>query len=104
MNEGNAMTGQLSSENLAIAINHLLDSKRLADDDRMALRAWHTRLTVQSAMNALESLDPVFFKSVLDGYKVDPLWSTAFLSEFFRSLPGFLARGCRTRSQLRPGP
>lgn len=98
MTEGNAMTGQLSAENLAIARSHLQGG--VGGECKEALRTWHTRLTVQAAMNALESLNPAFFRSLLEGQKVDPLWGAAFLSELLGSIPGFIARGCRTRSQL----
>lgn len=103
MTEGNSMTRQLSAENLEVVRSHLLDAGRLEAGDRAGLRELHTRLTVQAAMNALELMKPSFFRSLLEGHRVDPLWSLAFLSELIGSLPGFLARGCRTRTQLISG-
>jgi len=103
MTEGNSMTRQLSAENLEVVRSHLLDAGRLEAGDRAGLRKLHTRLTVQAAMNALELMKPSFFRSLLEGHRVDPMWSLAFLSEFIGSLPGFLARGCRTRTQLNSG-
>lgn len=100
MTEGNSMTGQLSAENLAIVRSHLLNAGHLEIDEREALRSWHTRLTVQAAMNALESLDPTFFSILLEGHRMNSQWSLSFFAEFFSALPGFLARGGRTRSQM----
>jgi len=102
MTEGNSRTGQLLSENLAVAKRHfqLLDAEQLGIDDYKALRAWHTRLTVQAAMNALESKKSKFLDSCLEGMRVDTHWPGKFLSVFMSSIPGFLARGCRTRSQI----
>jgi len=102
MTEGNSRTEQLSSENLAVAKRHLqfLDAEQLGIDDRKALRAWHTRLTVQATMNALESKNLNFLDNCLEGVRVDALWPGKFLSVFMSSIPGFLTRGCRTRSQF----
>ena len=98
MTEGNKFTGRLSSENLAIARKHL---SCVQGAERKVLKQWHTRLTIQLAMNALESFQ---LKGVLnalkEGSSLDPFWTVAFLAEIARSLPGFVARGGKTRSQL----
>ena len=100
MTEGNSMTSQLSAENLAIVRSHLLDTKQLASDDRKSLRTWHTRLTLQAAMNAMESIRPDFFALCFDGTRNNACWPVSFLYELMSSIPGFIARGCRTRSQV----
>lgn len=99
MTEGNAMTAQLSAENFAVVRSHLLDAEAVGDA-RKALLSWHSRITVQSAMNSMESLKAEFFSVCLDGIRHDPLWLGKFLFEFMRSIPGFVARGFKTRSQV----
>jgi hypothetical protein len=99
MTEGNAMTTQLSSENFAVVRIHLLDAG-VVGDARKSLLSWHSRITVQSAMNAMESLKAEFFSVCLEGIRHDPLWPGKFLFEFMRSIPGFVARGFKTRSQV----
>jgi glycosyltransferase involved in cell wall biosynthesis len=98
MTEGNALTNRLSSENLAIAKNHL---RQVVGIDRLMIRRWHDRLTVQAAMNTLESSD---WRGLLaasrEGIRENPAWPVSFASEIFHSLPGFLLRGGKTRSQL----
>lgn len=102
MTEGNSRSGQLSSENLSIAKRHLLlvEAIDIGAKEREALRTWHARLTVQAAMNALESLNLEFFNACLDGMRRDALWPVKFLSELISAIPDFFARGCRTRSQM----
>ncbi len=100
MTEGNSLAKRLSSENISIVRSYLNGSMELNSNDREALRTWHTRLTVHAAMNAFESLDSAFLPSFIEGQQEDSLWSIVFLHEMFRSIPGFLRRGCRTRSQV----
>ena len=96
--EGNRLTSRLSAENLAIARKHL---SSIQGPEQKVLKTWHTRLTIQSAMNALESFHLKGVLSALkEGIAVDPFCTIAFLAEILRSLPGFLARGGKTRSQL----
>jgi len=98
MTEGNSLTAKLSSENLTIAKNHL--GQAHGNDSRMILR-WHTRLTVQAAMNALEIFDwRLLLVASSDGTRENPRWPASFAAEVLRSLPGFLSRGGKTRSQL----
>jgi glycosyltransferase involved in cell wall biosynthesis len=98
MTEGNKLTQRLSAENLAIAQKHL--SEHSASGKRI-LKKWHSQLTIQLAMNALESFK---MKGVLgamrDGIAINPFWPYFFILEILHSLPGLLARGGRTRSQV----
>ena len=65
------------------------------------LRCWHTRLTVQAAMNALEACElRKLFEAAVDGSGENPVWLFWFVREIFVSLPGFFLRGGKTRSQL----
>jgi glycosyltransferase involved in cell wall biosynthesis len=98
MTEGNALTNQLFIENLAIAKKHLSCSRSAR---RKVLRRWHTNLTVQAAMNALESPGMRgFLPAMKEGSAADVFWCPRFVTEVLRSLPGFLMRGCKTRSSL----
>jgi glycosyltransferase involved in cell wall biosynthesis len=100
MTEGNSLSAKLRQENIRIAQRHLLDTKQLTSDDRKSLRTWHTRLTIQAAMNAMESMRPDFFALCFDGTSNNARWPVSFLYELMSSIPGFIARGCRTRSQV----
>lgn len=101
MTEGNALSDRLLEENLSIVRNHLRAAK---GDDRDALILWHTRLTLQGAMNALEKGGHRLCGFIASGFSKDLFWPVAFLREIFKSLPGFLLRGARTRSQIRLNP
>ena len=97
MNSGNALSNQLTEENLQIAASHLRESDGMA---KSILTRWHTAESVRAAMCALEVLDfRHFLASAIRGTLRSPFWSFCFLREFFAALPGFLARGCKTRSQ-----
>jgi glycosyltransferase involved in cell wall biosynthesis len=98
MTEGNALTDRLLEENLAIARKHLRVAK---GDDRDTLILWHTRLTLQGAMNALEKGGHRLGGFMASGISHNLLWPAVFLREILKAAPGFLARGGRTRSQLR---
>jgi len=101
LTEGNELTPRLSTENLKIAKKHFANADSVA---REVLRQWHTRLTVQAAMNSLETPGwRGLLCALLDGVRVDPLWPARFSMEIIRSMPGFLARGGKTRSQLLSG-
>jgi glycosyltransferase involved in cell wall biosynthesis len=97
MTEGNSLSGKLRKENLDIARNHL----GLSDDAGQAeIRKWHSRLSVEGAMNALESANAgEFLDNLRQGCRVEPLWPIQLLAEILKSLPGFLARGGRTKSR-----
>jgi glycosyltransferase involved in cell wall biosynthesis len=98
MTEGNQLSHRLSMENLAIATKYL---SRTRGEERLIFKKWHTRLTVQAAMNALEALEwRGIFESSAKGIKDDAFWPTHFFAELGRSLSGYLARGCKTRSQM----
>lgn len=97
MTEGNALTDRLLDENMAIARMHLRMAKGV---DRGALIRWHTRLTLQGAMNALEKRGHRLGGFMASGISQNPFWPAVFFREILKSLPGFLARGGRTRSQL----
>lgn len=101
MTEGNALTDRLLDENLAIARRHIRIAKGV---DRDALILWHTRLTLQGAMNALEKGGHRLGGFMASGVSKDLFWPVVFLREILRAIPGFLARGGRTRSQLRVDP
>lgn len=97
MTDGNALSGRLLRENLAIAANHL----RFCDTSgRRDLCRWQRNLTVQGAMNALETRASGMAGYVFSGCSVDILWPFVFLAEILKSLPGFIARGCKTKSSV----
>lgn len=98
MTDGNRLTSRLSSENLAIARKHLA---RALGRERSILNRWHTQLTVKGAMNALETegIKGLLIMVTL-GCRTNPCWFFYFAVEILRSLPGFLVRGGKTRSQL----
>jgi len=98
MTAGNSLTHRLSSENLAIAKKYL---SMASGKSKISLQKWHTQLTVQAAMNALESLDwNGLFRAVWEGIQESPLWALHFITEIMCSLPGFVLRGGRTRSAI----
>jgi glycosyltransferase involved in cell wall biosynthesis len=98
MTEGNALTARLSQENLVIAKTYL---PKATGRSRRALRQWHDRLTVQAAMNALEECRlSEMLKCFKEGTSENPGWMACFAREILCSLPGFLSRGGRTKSQI----
>ncbi len=98
MTEGNGLSGRLLRENIMIAQRHL---QAASPRHRVPLRRWHTRLRVQGAMNAMESGAVCSLREhAVAGTSFHPLWPLALFREIVRSLPGFLARGGRTRSQI----
>ena len=99
MTEGNGLTERLSQENLLIVKKHLRNAGEL---DRKSLRRWHDSLTVQLAMNALETFRVRDLLSVVyEGCRMNSAWPLLFFAEVLSSLPGYLSRGGRTRSQVR---
>jgi glycosyltransferase len=98
MTEGNGLSGRLLRENIMIVQRHL---QAASPRHREPLRRWHTRLRVQGAMNAMESgAVGSLWAHAVAGTSFTPQWTLALLREIVRSLPGFLARGGRTRSQI----
>ena len=97
MTDDDRLSARLLRENLEIASRHLSSANGA---DANALRAWHGRLCIQSAMNALERLDAhAFALACRYGVSRDPLWIFRLAGECLTAVPGFLKRGCRTRSQ-----
>jgi hypothetical protein len=98
MTEGNSLTEKLSCENLAISKIHLQKARGIS---RRVLLRWHDRLTVQSAMNALENCQWIdLVQASREGLSGNAGWIACFATEILRSLPGFLSRGGKTRSRL----
>jgi GT2 family glycosyltransferase len=98
MTEGNALTNRLSAENLAVAKKHLSLAKGA---QRRVMKQWHTSLTVQAVMNALESPGmPGLFSAISHGCAVDLSWPLCLIAEVARSLPEFLMRRGKTRSSI----
>jgi glycosyltransferase involved in cell wall biosynthesis len=97
MTDLNNLSDRLLKENIQIAARHLLT---VSPQDRNSLCRWHTRLRVQSAMNAIESgAVRSVIEHAVNGTLSDPLWPLVFTGEILGSLPGFLARGCITKSR-----
>ncbi|MCX7713577.1 MAG: glycosyltransferase [Chthoniobacterales bacterium] len=88
----------LREENLEIAEHHIHSTSKTY---HLPLRLWHTQEAVHAFLTELESLN---FKSALQfalrGLKYNPLWPLFLIAESLRCLPGFIARGFKTRSQL----
>ena len=100
MNAGNSLSRRLTAENLAIARKHLANGS-LSEDGKNTLRDWHSRQSIQSAMCALEALDPMGFLGVIPAaVSRDAFWPIAFAGEFMRCFAGWVRRGFRTKSQL----
>ena len=98
MTEGNKLSERLSLENLAIARKYLTQIK---GEDREIFKKWHSRLLVQKAMNAIESPGMHgLTAAVREGVAFDLTWPFQLIAEMARSLPGFLARGGKTKSRL----
>jgi hypothetical protein len=65
------------------------------------LLKWYDRLTVQAAMNALEHFQGgKLLQNIREGMSENPMWIVGFAMEILRSLPGFLFRGGKTRTEL----
>lgn len=98
MTTGNALSNRLSEENLAIAKNHLSDVGLI---QKKVLIKWHSRLTVQAAMNALETPGlKGLLPAIIEGSRKNPFWVLNFILEIALKLPGFLLRGGKSRSAL----
>lgn len=99
MTEGNALSKKLRQENLKIAGDHL---RRVRPADRGILKTWRDRLSIEEGMNALEAGEgKVFFNTLVSGCREQPLWPFYLAMEFVKSLPGFVMRGGKTRTQFR---
>ncbi len=98
MTEGNFLSERLLRENILIAERHL---RAVSLYSREPLLRWHSRLCLQGAMNGLESWNArMIWEHASSGTYHHPFWPKHFIREILRSIPGFLYRGCRTRSQI----
>jgi glycosyltransferase involved in cell wall biosynthesis len=103
MNAGHAANQKLTCENLAIAEAFL--RQEVPARERYALRIWHRQESVRWAMNALESKQwDALSEARRRGRAYSLGWDLALLWEILRSLPGWVARGGRTRSQAQERP
>jgi glycosyltransferase involved in cell wall biosynthesis len=99
MTEGNSLSKKLRQENLRIAVDHL---QRVRPTDRGILKTWRARLGIEEGMNALEAGEgKVFFNALVRGCLEQPLWPFYLAVEIVKSLPGFMMRGGKTRTQVR---
>jgi len=99
MTEGNSLSKKLCQENLRIAVDHL---QRVRPADRGILKTWRARLGIAEGMNALEAGEgKVFFNALVRGGLEQPLWPFYLAVEIVKSLPGFMMRGGKTRTQVR---
>ncbi len=98
MTEGNSLSKKLRQENLRIAVDHL---QRVRPADRGMLKAWRAQLGIEEGMNALEAGEgKVFFNALVRGCREQPLWPFYLAVEIVKSLPGFMMRGGKTRTQV----
>ena len=99
MTEGNSLSSKLRLENLRIAQRH---QELLSGDDKGAIRNWRAKLAVEHAMNAMENRDMKSFgEACRHGLKSHAYWGFSLCAEIASRLPGYLKRGCRTRTQAR---
>lgn len=99
MTEGNSLSAKLRQENLRIAQRH---QELLSGDDKGAIRNWRAKLAVEHAMNAMENCDMKSFgEACRHGLKSHAYWGFSLCVEIACRLPGYLKRGCRTRTQAR---
>lgn len=99
MNDGNELAGKIAEECLLIAERWM---KRMTGSDRHVLREWHAKVSHQQVLCALEDGNvPAAFQSMRRAMGTNPAWPAGFLAEFSRCFAGYVARGCRTKSQVR---
>jgi glycosyltransferase involved in cell wall biosynthesis len=99
MNDGNELAGRVAEECLTIAERWM---KRMTGSDRNALREWHANVSHQQVLRALEGGNlTAAFQSMRRAMGINPAWPAGFLAEFSRCFAGYVARGCRTKSQVR---
>ena len=100
MNAGNSLSRRLTSENLAIARKHL-SARSWSVEDKLSLRDWHSRQSLQAALCALEAYDFIgFFGVIPQAVARDFSWPFVFAGEFAKCFAGWVRRGFRTKSQL----
>jgi len=96
MTEGNALSEKLRGENLQIAQRY---QELVSDDDKETIRDWRAKLAVEQAMNAIERPNiKLFIEALQHGLSSRSWWALSLFSEIMGGLPGFLRRGCRTRT------
>jgi len=99
MTEGNSLSEKLRRENLLIAQRH---QELLSGSDKNAIRNWRAQIAVEHAMNAMENTDMKSFgEACRHGLKAHAYWGFSVCAEIACRLPGYLKRGCRTRTQAR---
>jgi glycosyltransferase involved in cell wall biosynthesis len=100
MNAGNSLSRRLTSENLAIARKHLSDSS-WSVEDKLSLRDWHSRQSLQAALCAIEALQPLtVIQTALRATHINPAWLPSFATGFLRCFASWIGNGFKTRSQL----
>jgi hypothetical protein len=100
MNAGNSLSRRLTAENLAIARKRL-STRSWSAEDKLSLRDWHSRQSLQAALCAMEAFDPIgFFRVIPPAVARDPSWPFVFVGEFAKCFTGWAGRGFRTKSQL----
>ncbi|MCX6975548.1 MAG: glycosyltransferase [Verrucomicrobia bacterium] len=100
MNAGNSLSRRLTSENLAIARKHLSD-RSWSVEDKLSLRDWHSRQSLQAALCSLEAYDFIgFFGVIPQAVARDFSWPFVFAGEFAKCFTGWVRRGFRTKSRL----
>jgi len=99
MNDGNELAGDIASECLLIAERWM---ERVAEADRHVLREWHEKVSYQQVLRALEAGNLVAaVNSMRRAVGTNPVWLAGFVAEFSRCFAGYVARGCRTKTQVR---
>jgi GT2 family glycosyltransferase len=99
MTEGNSLSEKLRRENLLIAQRH---QELISGSDNDAIRNWRAKIAVEHAMNAMENRDmKSFSEACRHGLKSHAYWGFSVCAEIACRLPGYLKRGCRTRTQAR---
>jgi hypothetical protein len=99
MNDGNELAGDIARECLLIAERWM---ERVDRPDRHFLRKWHAKVSHQQVLRAIEAGNlPSAVESMRRAMRTNPAWLAGFLAEFSRCFAGYVARGCRTKSQAR---
>ena len=99
MTEGNSLSAKLRQENIRIAQRH---QQLLSGDDKGAIRSWRAKLAVEHAMNAMENREMKSFgEACSHGLGSHAYWGFSLCVEIACRVPGYLKRGCRTRTQAR---
>lgn len=99
MTEGITLSENLRHENLLIAQRH---QRLVTVEDKEAIRNWRAKLAIEKAMNAIEQPS---VRSLLDaflhGVSARLHWPISLCYEIIARLPGYVGRGCRTRTMAK---